>query len=315
MYTGPGVPYIQIPQLEVIDTSGTEVARGRPVYAYQSGSGGVPEFAVNGKAYPHTHGEGEYHSGEDPDNDFWMVDLGSTVQVQEIRFHPRTDCCVNRQLGAPVQLLNDRKEVVAEKLLGSSNYPTKWGQTESLTFTEVDKRPQFPISTIIPGLRISLRSAIHFSRILRHAGFQFWIHDPDMAGAQYSPLMRNDGTLKVVMAKNGMSDHVSFESVNYPNHFLGHSIGQFRIILAAAVAYSSPPEYMNIISFKPVKALNGNPSMVSWMSGSLNRRRGNASDYYIAIDKNNPNVVILDTPNGKVRDLERFCWTLLPGLA
>ena len=302
---------IQIPQIEVFDNNGNEVAKGRPTYSSSSCCGTVSDYAVNGKAYPHSHAEGEFHAlGNDLDNDYWMVDLGRTVQVQEVRYYPRTDCCSHRQLAAPIQLLNDRKQVMAEKLIESAD--TKM---QSLTFTNSDMKPAVPISLIIPGLTISLRSAIHFNRILRNSGFQYWIHGPDMAGGQYSPAMRNDGTLKIIPAKNGMSDHVTFESINYPNQFLGHSIGAYRIVLASALAFSAPPEYMNIISFKPVPALNGNPSMVSWMSGSLNKRRGNANDYYIAVDKNDSKSVILDKTNGTLRDVERFCWTILPGLA
>jgi hypothetical protein len=303
---------IQIPQIEVFDNNGEEVAKGRPTYASPYCCGpSIPESAVNGKAYPHSHGEGEFHAmGSDLDNEYWMVDLGRTVQVQEVRFYPRTDCCSHRQLAAPIQLLNDRKQVVAEKLIESAEV-----RMQSLTFTNSDMKPTIPISLIIPGLTISLRSAIHFNRVFRHSGFQFWIHSPDMAGGQYSPGMRNDATLKIIPAKNGMSDHVTFESVNFPNQFLGHSIGAYRIILAKALDYSTPPEYMNIISFKPVPALNGNPSMVSWMSGSLNKRKGNADDYYIAVDKNDATSIILDKTNGSLRDVQRFCWTILPGLA
>jgi len=311
-----GESVIMIPQIQVFDTTGNEVARGKPTYSGGQCCDTVPQFAVDGKAYPHSHGEGEFHApGADLDRDYWMVDLGRTINVQEIRFFPRTDCCTERHLGAPIQLLDDRKQLVAEKLLGSSNWPSKWGQMESLTFTNSDKKPRVAIADIQPGINISLRSAIHFNRILRHASFQYIISDPDMAGAQYSPLMRNDGTLKIIPAKNGRSDHVTFESVNFPNYFVGHSIGQTRIILAPAAAYSSPPEYMNIVSFKPVKALNGNPSMVSWMSGSLNKSKGKANDYYIAVSKDDSRSVILDTTNGTPRDVERFCWTILAPLA
>jgi len=307
---------IQIPQIQVFDTDGNELARGRPVYAAAQCCNTVPEYAVDGKAYPHSHTEGEFHSpGSDLDNEYWMVDLGRMFNVQEIRFYPRTDCCTNRHLGAPIQLLNDRKQVVAEKLLGSTNWPTKWGQMESLTFINTDKKPLVALSDIESGLRMSLRSAIHFNRILRHTNFQYVLSDPDMAGEQYSTTLRNDGTLNVVAAKNGRSDHVSFESVNFPNYFLGHSIGQTRVILAPAGAYSTPPEYMNITSFKPVKALNGNPSMVSWLSGSLNRSKGKSEDYYIAVDKDDATSIIMDKTNGSLRDVERFCWTILPALA
>ena len=307
---------IMIPQIQVFDNNGTEIAKNKPT---SSLNGYWQGMAVNGNATPHTHGEGEYHAdGSDLDNEYWMVDLGSVFQVQEVRFYNRTDCCEQfgdyRHLGMPIQLLNADKKVVAEKLVGSTNWPSKWGQMESIVFTEMDKRPMFPIPQIIAGLRISLRSAIHFNRILRHASGSFYLSDPDMAGGNYSPLLRNDGTLKITDAKNGMSDHVSFESVNPPGYFLGHSKGVTRVTLSALWAYDGA-DYANIISFKPVPALNGNPSMVSWKSGYLNKSRGQAADFYIGIDKDNSNSVVMGATNGSLRDVERFCWTILPGLA
>lgn len=307
---------IMIPQIQVFDSDGNEVAKGKPTSSLNGYSQGM---AVNGNATPHSHGEGEYHAnGNDLDNEYWMVDLGRVVQVQEIRFFNRTDCCEQygdyRHLGMPIQLLDGNKKVVAEKLVGSTNWPSKWGQMESIVFTEMDKKPMFPIPQIMAGLRISLRSAIHFNRILRHGNGSYYLSDPDMAGGNYSPLLRNDGTIKITDAINGMSDHVSFESVNLPGYYLGHSIGATRVTISPLWAYDGR-EYADIISFKPVPALNGNPSMVSWKSGSLNKRKGQYADYYIAIDKEDSNKVIMDKTNGSLRDVERFCWTIFPGLA
>jgi hypothetical protein len=307
---------IMIPQIQVFDNNGDEVAKGKPTSSHNGNGQGM---AVNGNATPHTHGEGEYHAnGNDLDNEYWMVDLGRVVQVQEVRFYNRTDCCEQygdyRHLGMPIQLLDASKQVVAEKLVGSTNWPSKWGQMESIVFTEMDKKPMFPISQIMAGLRISLRSAIHFNRILRHASGSFYLSDPDMAGGNYSPLMRNDGTLKITDGQNGMSDHYSFESANLPGYYLGHSKGVTRVTMSPLRAYDGR-DYADIISFKPVPALNGNPSMVSWKSGYLNKRKGSYADHYIAIDKDDSHKIIMDKTDGSLRDLERFCWTIFPGLA
>jgi len=317
------IPALQIPQLEVVDNKGTEVARNKPVFTSSvHSSGAVPEFAVDGRAYPHSHGEGEYHQDwtnnpqSDLDGAYWMVDLGATYNISEVRFSPRTDCCPTRQMGCVVQLLNDRKRVMAQKLLGSTNTQAQWAaaQKETITFSRKDLKANIPYDTLTPGMSISLQSAIHWNQILRHAGFQYLISSPDMAGDQYSPLLRNDGTLRLIPAKNGMSDHVSFQSVNYPTHLLGHSIGQTRIILAPEQAYSYPAEYKDIISWRPVAALNGNPTMVSFLSGYSNKSMGR-TNMYIAVNKDNSRDVILDKTNDTLRDLERFCWTILPPLA
>jgi hypothetical protein len=55
--------------------------------------------------------------------------------------------------------------------------------------------------------------------------------------------------------------------------------------------------------------------MVSWLSGSLNRSKGKSEDYYIAVDKDDATSIIMDKTNGSLRDVERFCWTILPALA
>jgi hypothetical protein len=54
--------------------------------------------------------------------------------------------------------------------------------------------------------------------------------------------------------------------------------------------------------------------MVSFLSGKYNKRMG-SEDMYIAVDKNTSRDVIIDKTNGTLRDLERFCWTILPPLA
>ena len=57
------------------------------------------------------------------------------------------------------------------------------------------------------------------SRFMRHRSFEFWL-DPN---TDNSDLYMKDSSFTVRAGLNGAPDSISFESVNYPGHFLRHS--------------------------------------------------------------------------------------------
>ncbi len=53
-------------------------------------------------------------------NEFWMVDLQGSFQISKISINNRTDCCNDRIVGATVQILNSKKDVVFKAPITSS---------------------------------------------------------------------------------------------------------------------------------------------------------------------------------------------------
>jgi hypothetical protein len=298
---------IQIPQIEVFDLAGTEVAKRRPVQAGSIGYGGQPAFAVDGRAYPRSHGEGEYHDscapGSTPDNQFWMVDLGRMTEISEIRFHPRTDCCAQRQLGAPIQLLDESRRIVAQKNLGVVNWPGRWGQTESIKFNAADLKPAIPLRDLVSGTRLSLLSATTFDRYMRAINGALMSAGPD-SGNNYSDTYKRDATFTIVSALNGRAGYVSLQSSVNPNNYLRHS--GFRMWLHWQGADAL---YKNDASFRIAPAVNGDPTMVSFESS-------NYPGHYISTNREAPDQVWITRVNtSDPWDSQRASWKVALPLA
>jgi hypothetical protein len=290
--TNPNAACIQIPQLQVFDSLDKEVARGKPTSAHSVwlSDKSTPDKAVNGDARPKSHGEGEYHDNcATPDRQFWMVDLGSTVQISRVVYYPRTDCCTYRQIAAPVQLLDERKQIVAQKWIGQDDVPIN--QVQNLIFTPESAKPIFPRNMLNPGLRFSLQSSTSYNRYLRHSGFSFW-SVPETSDSTF----KQESTFILVPARNGNSSMVSFESVSFPNRFLRHA--GFRCWLHFINSALDKDDS----SFTIVNALNGDPSMVSF-------RSANFPQYYLSTRREAPNeiwITTVDTSN--VWDVQRASW-------
>ena len=101
--------------------------------------------------------------------------------------------------------------------------------------------------------------------VLRHSSFAMFATAPDALTAQ------GDGAFKVVAANNGQSGYVSFQSVNFPDHYLRHS--SFRGYLQPA---DSTPTFKDDTSFAIVPALNSNAVQFSIQSY-------NFPDHYLSV--------------------------------
>lgn len=298
----PSASCLQVPHIQVYDAKDNEVARGKPTSSHSVGFGGTPDKAVSGPARPRTHAEGEYAADcTTPDNQFWMVDLGSTMRISRVVFYPRTDCCDARQNASPVQLLNESKQVVAQQWIGQSA-PTN--QPQNLVFGEALSKPAFPISSLKDGIRFSLQSATSYDRYLRHQGFAFWAGTTGGTSLQsMDSLFRNDASFILRPAKNGNAGMFSIESVNFPGHFLRHA--GFRCWLHTINSQLDREDS----SFAVVGALNGDPSMISF-------RSSNFPYYYLSTKRENSGevwITTVDTSN--VWDVQRASWKMLPAAA
>ena len=144
---------LQIPQIEVFTTTNAEVAKGKPTSANTEYTRDHrSSVAVNGNNKPHSHYDGEFvgacdgNGGNTPSySTWWMVDLGATYEIASVKFHPRTDCCAQRQYMCPVQLLNESKTVVAEKRIWDdlAESSIKWNEPFLMSFSGKGSKPYF----------------------------------------------------------------------------------------------------------------------------------------------------------------------------
>lgn len=298
---------IQLPQVEVFDANGTEIAQGKRTAAGTLWPGTTSGMAVDGKKYAHSHGEGEYHNlCRTNDNEYWMVDLGKNYDVSKVKVYQRTDCCQGRQYAAPVQLKNESNQIVAQKWLGQGQWPNMPNMTYTLNFTGEDTKAAYLHNTMAPGSMVSLQSSISWDRVLRHAGFAGWVHPPDQGtnSPRYSPLQAKDASFIVRPANNGRSGFISFESVNFPGHYLRHA--GFRIWLHWR---DGSGLYNEDSSFKPVPALNNDLTMMSFQSA-------NFPDHYLVAHRNGPDQAWIQPCNGNNGwDAQHGSWKVIQALA
>ena len=251
--------HIQIPQLQVFDSTGTELAKGKPTSAASvwDGWGGRsnPGTAVDGEARPRAH-PNEYHDAAwtSESDQFWMVDLGKVHEIKKVMYYNRTDCCMYRARNMPIQLLDADKRVVAQKLLSEKAVKNL---KEEIVFGPDDVRISLPIGAITPGLPVRIESAVQNGLSLK-----------DQGGFVYSQVVTNmnDGQFLnafgfvVRPALNGTTGAVSFEYINAPGKFLWHYPGANLRLYINTV---SGQNFMNAASWIIRPALNGAPGFVS----------------------------------------------------
>lgn len=293
---------MQIPQLEVIDVDGNNVSKGKKTRAASVAWGGRPEAAVDGKAYPHSGDEGQYHDNCAGDNQFWLVDLGAMTEITEVRFHPRTDAGnVYRQLAAAVQLLDESYNVVAQKNIGASTWPGKWFDraTDYIKFTAKDAVPEIKLSDLVPNTPFSLMTAISFDRYLINRGGIMFGSGPDGGPMTFTETYKNNATYRIAYALNANPIHVSIQMANNPSFYLIHRDTRLYSQFA-----ENNTTFKNNASWKIVKALNGSKSMISIEAVSM-------PGYYISTSRNNPvEIWISKIDVSNAYDTNRACWLI-----
>ncbi len=116
---------------QVFDTSGDNVALRKTTSASSRYAGNSnPETAVDGNAAPRSY-PSIFH-GAQPNNDFWMVDLGQNYNIRRVVYYNRRECCQNRMNGGLIQLLNAQQTVVAQRVMSAGLIQTfSWPMTEA----------------------------------------------------------------------------------------------------------------------------------------------------------------------------------------
>jgi hypothetical protein len=195
-----------------------------------------------------------------------MVDLGKNYNVSVVKVFQRTDCCQDRYLAMPIQLKNDKNQIIAQKWLGQGEWPNIRNMTFYLQFTEADMKTDFPFDKIKAGSRVTLQSSTSWDRVFRHAGFSGWVHGPDQGTnpSRYSPTQAKDASYVVRDATNGRSGYISFESVNFPGYFIRHA--GFRLYVHRR---DGSGIFNDDSSFRAVPALNNDLTMVSFQSSNF----------------------------------------------
>jgi len=105
---------INLSELQVLDESGTNIAKGKPV----TGSSEWPEGnfkwprltddVIEANNFAHTF-------GRTPEEvDFMTIDLGEEKEIKTIKIHNRTSCCGHRAIGLKVEILDESNQIVKE---------------------------------------------------------------------------------------------------------------------------------------------------------------------------------------------------------
>jgi hypothetical protein len=331
-------------QIQVFDSKDKEVAKDKQVY--ESNYSGTAQEINNGNAFIHdwspeagiyrqSYGECGGHVGSCALDTAWvMIDLGKMTNISKVIFYRGGLAWSIGAYGSPIQLLDDKKKVVAQKLSGS-NLPlsTPWWKPEELLFGKGDMTPKYSIKDVMPGLRLSLKNANHWSRMLSNvvnaqarsmppdqsALGNGWIAYPEDAGL-WSKKGALLATLKATLAWNGLSGYVSFESAGAKDCFLSFSIGSevCAFYNGGALAWGAAG-YDQATSWEVVPALNGNPSMVSFKSALYRNQWGYPNKYLcnskLYADGQNSPIYVQAPRMDSFHDLERFCWTICDPLA
>jgi len=304
---------IQIPQIQVFDKDGNELARGKRATSssqWYPGHGATPDVAVNGNTTYHYHPYQFHSHGATNHNEYWMVDLGRTYGIHKIRFYYRVGCCPERQLAAPVQFLNEGRQIAAQKYLGEVNYPYKFGEPEDIPCSIDDVKPQVTIEDALKEpTRITLLSATSWDRVAT-GSYSYDLRGPNWnwnwwastSESTYPSDVKVNATLIIVPGLNGRSGDVSFRSSNDRNAYMRHA--GFRLWRHS---FDGSDLFRQDASFKILPALSGDPNMVSFQSV-------NYPDYYIGVDRNDRVSMWATTVNANdIYDVQRVCWRMNVG--
>ena len=288
---------LQISQLQVFDTNGTELAKGKPTRSSPMYGSFNAAQAVDGKAYSKPMDAGGFHAQCAPDYVFWMVDLGGMKDVAEVRFFQRSDAYnTMRQFATPVQLLDESYNVVAMHYVGEKTWPSSWRSApEIMKFTAEDAQPPIPLADLTPNTAVALLSATSWDRYLFASGMS-----TGLMGVQQNMNFSSATELTTFTIQAPLNNKPNFISFRSPRGtYLRHS--GFRIW---AHNNDGSELFANDASFKIVPALNGSKAFVSLESS-------NYPGYYIATHRESPTTVWITTvQRGNAYDVQRACWRI-----
>ena len=135
--------HIQIAQLVVLNSEGTNVAKGKPATASNSWSNKCFSCPVDGtlsaRNYPSI-----FHDAVPQSGNFWQVDLGTLVSVASITYYNRRDCCTCRAQGMVISLLDASKKEIAKGIV------TTCGASQTFVFNSPPAPLPTPVVAPIP---------------------------------------------------------------------------------------------------------------------------------------------------------------------
>jgi hypothetical protein len=303
---------LQIPQIEIFTTDGVEVAKGKPsssknIWANGSiPSSGYPKYANNGNATVHSHGDGEYHGlcdGRDSVNDWWMVDLGKTYNIGSAKFYPRLDCCAWRQVFAPVQLLDESQNVVAEQRIFDQHYTiNNFGVPYTLNFNNAVTAPRYSKKDLLSsenGTPVSIRNAVSGINVkylgipgVNNTGPCLMVY----AGAP-SGGINGDASLysfTIVRSTAGIDGAISIQA---PQGMLGAPPNHHMFMFMEGAYFKA-----SICSFMLVPALNGDKAGYSLQCPDDKRQ------YLVMHWQDKHNIVGMSTVSNEPSDMRRATW-------
>ena len=157
---GFGDNVIQIAQLVVIDKTGVNVAKGKRTTASANWYGTAPKERANDGVMRARPYDQIYHSqntlpvglGSTNTSVFWMVDLGSSLDITKIIYYNRTDCCNHRARGMRIQILDENMQIQGEQNLPSGELKQELnfinsGVDRNVCLSDLKRPPEF----VIPG--------------------------------------------------------------------------------------------------------------------------------------------------------------------
>ena len=298
---------LQIPQLQVFTTDGAEVAKGKHTWSRNLWGGtSTPDKAVNGNATPHSHGEGEYHGrcdGRDSVNDWWMVDLGKTYNIGSAKFYPRTDCCSWRQVFAPVQLLDEARNVVAEQRIWDQHYTiNNYGVPYTLNFNNAVAAPRYSKKALLSsenGTSVSIRNAVSGMNVkylgipgVNNTGPCLMVYAGTPSGG-----INGDASLysfTIVPSTAGIDGAISIQA---PQGMLGAPPNHHMFMFMESAYFKT-----SICSYILVPALNGDKAGYSLQSPDDKRQ------YLVMHWQDKHNIVGMSTVSNEPSDMRRAVW-------
>lgn len=111
--TQPGTAsFLMLAEVEVL-SGGKNIAVGKAASQSSTDYGGPAKLAVDGNQDGNFDNKSTTHTASQ-DNPWWEVDLGSAIQVDSVRIHPRTDAHIGKMKGIRITLLDADRKPVAE---------------------------------------------------------------------------------------------------------------------------------------------------------------------------------------------------------
>jgi hypothetical protein len=299
---------LQIPQIQIFTTDGAEVAKGKRTWARNlfNNDGSGPSKAVNGNATVHSHGEGEYHGrcdGRDSVNDWWMVDLGKTYNIGSAKFYPRSDCCPWRQVFAPVQLLDEARNVVAEQRIFDQHYTiNNYGVPYTLNFNNAVTAPRYSKKDLLSseyGTPVSIRNAVSGVNVkylgipgVNNTGPCLMVYAGTPSGG-----INGDASLysfTIVPSTAGIEGAISIRA---PQGMLGAPPNHHMFMFMESAYFNA-----SICSYILVPALNGDKAGYSLQSPDDKKQ------YLVMHWQDKHNIVGMSTVSNEPSDMRRAIW-------